>query len=99
MASRGEKSYVHVTSTGSPDSTKVYLVIVDSEGHELRYRIPNVRHMKLEANNASGSVLYLEIGNARAGATIPIGMGKKTTAGDLLAEISAAMLADAKETE
>lgn len=97
MTRSRETSRVEVTSDGTRENTDVWLVIVDNEGHEMRYRIPCVLSVKYEIGNPPihsmpTGVLTLGLGDAHLVSTIDIGGNKGTTIEDLMAEIAAARL-------
>lgn len=81
-------------SDGTRAGTTVWLVVQDSDGHELRYRVPNVVHVHygLRARHGVG-VLNLGIGGAGVVVKVPVGPGKSTVE-DIMADIAAARLRD-----
>ena len=92
---RGESSRVVVLSDGTRSGTDVWLVIRDEEGHEMRYKIPNVIDLRYDLGTSPETkhrgLLTLGLGEVDVDLQVSIGTGK-TTVEDLMAEIAAARL-------
>lgn len=86
---------MELKSDGTYSGTSVWLVIEDDEGHEMRYKIPNVVTVELQfdadRSNDKAPRLVLGLGAAHVDTHVAIGPGRSTVE-DLLAEIAAARL-------
>lgn len=84
---------MELKSDGTYSGTSVWLVIEDDEGHEMRYKIPNVLSVRIELQRSNDKAprLVLGLGAAHVDTHVAIGPGRSTVE-DLLAEIAAAKL-------
>jgi hypothetical protein len=95
MAASGS-SWIELKSDGTPNGTKLYLVLRAYDGGELRHEIPFVTEVQWSCeagpNKPKQATLQLRLTSVRADVVAPLGTGK-TTVEDLIAEIAAHRLA------
>lgn len=92
--SQSSKSRVELRSDGTRGGTHVWLVIEDEEGHEMRYKIANVKLVRYEVSSTGprDGTMHLELSGVDVETQVKIGGDSTTSIQDLMAEIAAARL-------